>query len=549
MNDPLEPSLYDDAFAREALPARELWPQFEYDETRRHYPRRLNAAVELLDGAIARGFGPLPCLRAREFTWTYADLLEKANRLADVLTRRYGLRSGQRVLLRGANSPMLAACWFGVLKAGGIAVTTMPLLRSRELAKILRTADIGLALCEASLGAELEAARAACPSLQAIGYYHSREPDGLEARMAGADAAFENVIPSRDDVALIAFTSGTTGKPKATMHFHRDVLSICDTVPEAVLRSTPADIVTGSAPLGFTYGLGSLLLFPIRRGASSVLLERASAEVLLRTIRDFRVTTLMIGPTLYRSLLALIEPGDVASLRLCCSSGEHLPAALYQAWRAKTGLSIRNLLGSTEMLHAFAAAAERDPPPGSLGTALPGYRVEVFDDAMRPAPAGAVGRLGVRGPTGCRYLRDDDQQRAYVVDGWNLTGDAFLRDENGVIWHQGRVDEIIVSSGYNISGAEVEAALMEHPGVAICAVVGAPDAARGALVKAFVVPASPEKAGPELARALQDHVKSVLAPYKYPRAIEFVEQLPLTETGKIQRSVLRRLANGGTELL
>ncbi len=549
MIDPLEPSVYEDSFAREALPPRELWPQFEFDERRRNYPRRLNAAVELLDGAIARGFGPLPCLRANGFAWSYADLLEQANRIAGVLTRAYGLRSGQRVLLRGFNSPMLAACWFAVVKAGAIAVTTMPLLRARELTQILDKAEIGFALCEATLAEELETARTTSRSLRKIGYFHSRAPDGLEALMADAEARFENVVPSRDDVALIAFTSGTTGKPKATMHFHRDVLSICDTLPEAVLRSTPADIVTGSAPLGFTYGLGSLLLFPIRRGASTVLLERASAEVLLQTIREFAVTTLMIGPTLYRSLLKLIEPADVASLRLCCSSGEHLPAALFEAWRVKTGLSIRNLLGSTEMLHAFAAAAEHDPPPGSLGSALPGYRVEVFDEAMRPAPAGVVGRLGVRGPTGCRYLGDLAQQKAYVIDGWNLTGDAFLRDENGVIWHQGRTDEIIVSSGYNISGAEVEAALMEHPGVAICAVVGVPDPARGALVKAFVVPAASETAGPELARELQDHVKSVLAPYKYPRAIEFVDHLPLTETGKIQRSALRRLASGGPEML
>jgi 2-aminobenzoate-CoA ligase len=537
----IEPSTFDDPFARTALPPPGLWPRLDIEGLRARYPLRINAAVEILDRAIDRGFGLNIALRGRGIAWSYADLIDRSNRIAEVLRRDFGLVSGGRVLLRGYNSPMLAACWFGVLKAGGIAVTTMPLLRARELAEIVDRAQIGLALCEDSLAVELEAAQAKAPSLRAIGRFECGAPDGLEARMARAGGPFEPHLPSQDDVALIAFTSGTTGAPKATIHFHRDLLAIVDIVGEHVTRFSPSDVVAGSAPLGFTYGLGSLLLFPLRRGACSLLLPRVNAEILREAIRDQGVTTLMIGPTLYRALTPLLAPGDAARLRLCCASGEPLPAAVLQAWRAKTGLTIRNILGSTEMLHAFIAAEENNPAPGSLGRPLPGYEAEVFDADMKPAAPGAVGRLAVRGPTGCRYLNDLAQQRKYVAEGWNLTGDSAWRDEQGVLWHHARTDEIIVSSGYNISGIEVENVLIEHPAVAACAVTGLPDPARGAVVAAFVTLRRPEEAGEALARALQDHVKAELAPYKYPRVVRFVDALPLTETGKIARAKLRDL--------
>jgi 2-aminobenzoate-CoA ligase len=523
----LDPSAYADTFARDRLPARALWPQIT---TRR--VGHVNAAAEILDRAAAL-HGDRPCLRTFDVTWSYRDLLDRADRIASVLIEDYGLVPGNRVLLRGANSPMLAACWFGVLKAGGVAVTTMPLLRTRELTEIVNRAEATLALCDARIVDEL----AACPGLRRIACFHSA--DGLEAAMARHGGGFPNFTPSADDVALIAFTSGTTGKPKATVHFHRDVLTICETVADGVLRLKPDDIVAGAAPFGFTYGLGSLLLFPIWRGACALLLERCTAEILADCLRRWPITTLMIGPTLYRSLLPLLDDGDFAGLRLCCSSGEHLPASVFEAWRRRTGLEIRNLLGATEMLHAFIAAPERGAKPGSLGAALPEYSAMVVDDAMRPVAPGVVGRLAVRGPTGCRYLDDEAQQRAYVVEGWNLTGDAFSYDEDGTLWYHARADDIIVSSGYNISGLEVEGVLLEHPLVSTCAVVGVPDAARGMIVKAFVVPVTPDDAGPDLARALQEHVKQTLAPYKYPRAVEFREALPLTPTGKVQRSALR----------
>ena len=529
----LEPSAYLDSFARDRLPPPELWPEITRSP---EGPQRINAAVELLDGAVARGFGDRPCLRTLDASWSYRELLDAANRIAAVLVNDFGLVPGNRVLLRSANTPMLAACWFAVLKAGAIAVTTMPLLRARELRQIAAKAETRLALCDARLADELEPAR---QGLERIVYFNTEAADGLEALAARRDGHFENFIPSRDDVALIAFTSGTTGAPKATMHFHRDVLAICDVLPEAALKMTPDDIVAGSAPFGFTYGLGALLLFPIRRGASSALLERATAETLLDAIARFRVTIVMTGPTLYRAMLPLLSRFDLTSLKTCVSSGEHLPAALFTQWRERTGLDLVNVLGSTEMLHAFVATPEGDRRPGAIGVALPGYRIAVLDDDGEPAPTGAVGRLAAKGPTGCRYLDDAERQRAYVAGGWNLTGDAVWRDADGHLWHHARSDEMIVSSGYNISGAEIEEALLEHADVRECAVVGVPDAARGRIAKAFVILRDPARADAALAAELQTFVKATLAPYKYPRALEFVADLPRTSTGKVHRAELR----------
>jgi 2-aminobenzoate-CoA ligase len=532
----LDPSSYIDTFARDRLPPRELWPDITFSTDT---PKQVNAAVELLDSAVERGFGDRPCLHTLERTWSYRELLDMSNRIASVLTTDFRLVPGNRVLLRSANNPMLAACWFGVLKAGGIAVTTMPLLRARELAQIVDKAAVRFALCDEPLGEALRQAREQCSSLERVGYFHSTRAERLEAQIERQDGSFQNFLPSRDDVALIAFTSGTTGPPKATMHFHRDVLAICDIVPEAILKSTPDDIFAGSPPFGFTYGLGSLLLFPIRRGASSVLLERCTAETLLQAVERFRVTTLMTGPTLYRAMIPQLSRFAHGSLRMCCSSGEHLPATVFNAWRERTGLELVNVLGSTEMLHAFAATTEGDRRPGSVGIALPGYEATVLDDEMNPAKPDAVGRLAVRGRTGCRYLDDPERQSVYVSQGWNLTGDAFRRDADGRLWHHSRADDMIVSSGYNISGAEIEEVLSEQASVRECAVVGVPDEARGRIVKAFVVLHDPAAASPALAAELQQFVKTAIAPYKYPRAIEFVAELPRTSTGKIQRAQLR----------
>jgi 2-aminobenzoate-CoA ligase len=539
----LDSSVYADTFARDHLPPFDLWPAIDTEALAAlGYPSRVNAAVELLDGALARGFGERPCIRSIDATWTYAELLDKANRIAAVLVRDFGLVPGNRVLLRSANNAMLAACWFAVLKAGGIAVTTMALLRARELTQAINKAEVQIALCDIRLSEELESARPACPTLRQIGYFNSAEADGVEARMRAASGDFDNVIPSHDDVALIAFTSGTTGAPKATMHFHRDALAICDCYPEAVLRSTPDDIFAGSPPLGFTFGLGVLLLFPMRRGASTVLLERCTPESLLQATQDFRVTTMMTGPTLYRAMTPLLPRFNVASLKTCGSAGEHLPVAVFDEWLKRTGVRILDAMGSTEMLHNFIGIPREDIRAGSTGVALPGYKAIVVDDAMNPVPPNVVGRLAVRGPTGCRYLDDPERQKAYVRDGWNLTGDAFRQDEDGFFWYHARSDDMIISSGYNISGAEIEEVLLGHPDVRECAVVGVADLARGQIVKAYIVPNGKSVADENLAAALQDFVKNAVAPYKYPRAIEFVGELPRTGTGKIRRSTLRQSA-------
>jgi 2-aminobenzoate-CoA ligase len=536
----LDPSAHVDTFARDNLPPFELWPVIDQDALAAlGYPKRLNAAVELLDAAVKKGLGPRPCIHFKGTTLSYADLLDRADRIAWVLVKEMGLQPGNRVLLRSANNPMLAAAWFAVLKAGGIAVTTMPLLRARELVRISEKAEIKFALCDARLSEELEAARAQSAFLKDVRYLGGDAPDNLEALMRKYDGAFPNVATSHDDVALIGFTSGTTGPAKATLHFHRDVLAICDTYPPNVLRSTPDDIYTCTAPLGFTYGLGSLLLFPMRLGCSTVFIEQATPDNVLQAIQDNKVTTLLTGPTMYRALTPHLSRYDLKSLKTCCSAGEHLPVAVFDEWHRRTGVRILDFMGSTEMLHAFIGIPREDIRPGATGKALPGYTVTVVDDDMKPAAPGTIGKLAVRGPIGCRYLADPERQKAYVRDGWNITGDAFHADQDGFFWYHSRIDDMIVSSGYNISGAEIEEVLLEHPDIAECAVVGVPDPHRGQIAKAFIVLRNPDRQGEDLARALQDYVKNAIAPYKYPRAVEFVPELPKTESGKIQRSALR----------
>ncbi len=532
-----------DDFARANLPPADAWPVLLLDGPSTRYGDQLNCVAELLDRWVERGEGGRPCIRFGSVRWSYADLQGRVNRVAHAL-RGLGLRIGGRVLLRAPNTPMMVAAYLGVIKAGGIAVATMPLLRARELAYVLAKARIGIALSDGRLLDELEAAVAqAGPSVpggcRVVGM--SAEGDGggaLDALMAAAPAAFEAHATRADDPCLIAFTSGTTGQPKGTIHMHRDMLAICDCYGAQVLRAAPDDVFIGTAPLAFTFGLGAVVLFPLRIGASTVLLEQASPEALLATIRAERPTVCFTAPTAYRGMLAALQPGDTGSLRICVSAGETLPAPTWHAWHDATGLKLMDGIGSTEMLHIFIAAPIEAVRPGSVGTPVPGYEAKLIDDEGRDVPRGGTGRLAVRGPTGCRYLADARQAR-YVIDGWNVTGDTFHQDEDGYFWFQARSDDMIVSSGYNIAGPEVEAVLLMHPAVAECAVVGVPDEARGMVVKAVVVPTAGQVGDATLAKVLQDFVKAEIAPYKYPRLVEFRDALPRTESGKLQRFRLR----------
>ncbi|HEY7403771.1 MAG TPA: AMP-binding protein [Candidatus Angelobacter sp.] len=528
-----------DTFARDHLPAKELWPVIKACGTAElEYPARLNAAVELLDRQVEAGAGTRPCLRTDNGVWTYQQLLECANRLANLLVS-HGLQPGERVLLRDANTPMLAACWFAVLKAGGIAVTTMPLLRAQELAAIAAKARIKYALCAGEHIAELNEAKRSAPVLEKVICYENHDLTQLPALLAGFPAAFTNRDTGQDDVALIAFSSGTTGEPKATVHFHRDILVVCDTFSQRVLQPSANDIFCGSPPLAFTFGLGGLLLFPMRAGASTLLLPKISAEGLLQAIERHKCTICFTAPTLYRSMAEFVPRYELLSLKKCVSAGERLPLGVFDAWRKATGISIIDGIGSTELLHIFISAAGNEIRPGATGKVVPGYEAIVVDEAGQQLPANTVGRLAVRGPTGCRYLDAPELQRRYVQNGWNITGDAYRQDEDGYFWHEGRIDDLIVSSGYKIAAIEIEGVLMEHPEVAECAVIGSPNEERGEIVKAFVVLTDEKAANDRMRRQLQDYVKSRIAPYKYPRAIEFVAELPHTSTGKLQRSRLR----------
>jgi len=535
-------SAHVDTFARDNLPARGQWPEFLFKLPELNYPDRLNCVSVFVDDWVAAGEGARDCLISPTERLSYGDLAERVNRIANVLTRDLGVVPGNRVLLRGPNSPMMVAAYFAVIKAGAVVVATMPLLRAKEIAFPLTKAEIRLALCDIRLADEMEKARSLAPGLERIVYWGSGAADSLEAMMKkDGYERFAACDTASDDVCLIAFTSGTTGVPKGTMHFHRDMLAICDTFGKYVLRADRDDRLIGSPPIAFTFGLGGLVLFPLRVGATTILLERASPDDLLPAIANLRATICFTAPTAFRAMLGKLANFDLSSLRKCVSAGETLPAATFEAWAAATGIRIIDGLGSTEMLHIFIGSREEDMRPGATGKPVPGYEARVIDEAGRETPTGTPGRLAVRGPTGCRYL-GDKRQSEYVQNGWNVTGDTYIKDADGYFRYQARSDDMIISAGYNIAGPEVETVLLTHPAVAECGVVGQPDDERGQIVKAYVVLNQGFAPDAALTRTLQDYVKAAVAPYKYPRAVDYVLNLPRTETGKLQRFELRRRA-------
>ncbi|MGH7507207.1 MAG: AMP-binding protein [Longimicrobiales bacterium] len=532
---------HTDTFAHDHLPSRTLWPVMETGGLPElAYPAVLNCAVELLDRIVESGAGGRTAFVFPGGRWSYDALLANANRIARVLVEDLGLVPGNRVLLRGPNNPMMAACWFAVLKAGGIVVCTMPLLRARELASIIEKAQVSLALTDARVAEPLEKAAARLPVLERVVRFGGEAEAGtLEALMRNKPRDFAHVRTAADDVSIIAFTSGTTGRAKGTMHFHRDILAVADTFSKHVLRPQPDDVFCGSPPFAFTFGLGALVLFPMRIGAASLLLEQASPPLLLEGIRAHGATICFTAPTAYRALLDEVRQSGAGGLHACVSAGETLPAATFEAWQRATGIRIIDGIGSTEMLHIFISAAGADIRPGATGRDVPGYHACILDGDGAEVADGTIGRLAVRGPTGCRYLDDEERQRGYVENGWNVTGDAFMRDDDGYFWYQARTDDMIITSGYNVAGPEIENVLLEHPSVKECGVVGVPDAERGQLIKAVVVLREGVEPTPDTVKQLQDFVKGEIAPYKYPRVVAFAAALPRTETGKLQRFRLR----------
>jgi len=537
----LGPSGHVDDFARRNLPPFDLWPELLLDRPEFQYPEYLNAAVELTDRIVEKGMGDNIALIGNGRLRTYKELADWSNRLAHALVENYGVKPGNRVLIRSGNNPALVAAWLAATKAGAVVVNTMPMLRAGELTKIIDKAEIALALTDSRIADELVACAKTSQFLkQVVNFDGTSNHDAELDRVAlSKPVRFEAVKTGRDDVALLGFTSGTTGEPKATMHFHRDLLMVADGYAKEVLNVTSDDVFVGSPPLAFTFGLGGLAIFPLRYGATATLLENAAPSEMVRIIETHKATICFTAPTAYRAMMAAMDKGaDLSSLRLAVSAGETLPAPVFENWTRKTGKPILDGIGSTELLHIFISNRVGDAVPGTTGYPVSGYEAKIVDDDMNELPPGTVGKLAVRGPTGCRYLADK-RQTSYVRDGWNLTGDAFVRDENGRLSFVARADDMIVSAGYNIAGPEVEAALLGHPDVAECAVIGAADVERGQIVSAFVV-LKPGARGDDLqAKLLQDHVKAAIAPYKYPRAITFVEALPKTQTGKVQRFRLR----------
>jgi 2-aminobenzoate-CoA ligase len=535
----LGPSGHIDSFSRDRLPLSAFWPQLP--RAGFAYPEWLNVGTELTDGMVAKGFGDNTALIGNGRLRTYKELADWTNRIAHVLVEDYGIKPGHRVLIRSANNPAMVAAWLAATKAGAVVVNTMPMLRAKELEQIVNKAEVSLALCDTRLMDEMVACAKTSGYLKkVVGFDGTANHDAeLDRAALGKSVRFSGPPTGRDDVALLGFTSGTTGEPKATMHFHRDILTIADGYAREVLAVTPEDVFVGSPPLAFTFGLGGLAVFPLRFGAAACLLENASPPNLIEIIQKYRATVCFTAPTAYRVMLKAMEDGaDLSSLRAAVSAGETLPAPVYNDWMAKTGKPMLDGIGATEMLHIFITNRVDDHRPACTGRPVAGYEAKIVDEQGRDVARGVVGRLAVRGPTGCRYM-DDDRQSKYVQNGWNLTGDAFWQDENGYFHFAARTDDMILSGGYNIAGPEVEAALLAHSQVQECAVIGEEDEARGQIVVAHVVLAQGVPADDACAKRLQDHVKSTIAPYKYPRKIVFVDALPKTQTGKIQRFKLR----------
>ena len=538
----LGPSSHIDTFSRSHLPAEEQWPEFLLEKFT--YPERINAAAELTDKMVDKGYGDNTALIGNGRRRTYKELTDWSNRLAHVLQEDFGIVPGNRVLIRSANNPAMVACWLAATKVGAVVVNTMPMLRSGELSTIINKAEVTFALCDSRLQEELDAVLQTSRFLEKVVLFdgtanHNAE---LDQRALEKSVRFNAVQTGRDDVALLGFTSGTTGSPKATMHFHRDLLIVADGYAREVLDVTSEDVFVGSPPLAFTFGLGGLAVFPLRFGASAVLLENASPPNLIEIIEKYKATVCFTAPTAYAAMLLAMEEGaDLSSLRAAVSAGETLPAPIYEEWIRKTGKPMLDGIGSTELLHIFVSNRFGDSRAACTGKPVVGYEAIVVDDSMTEVPRGTVGRLAVKGPTGCRYL-DDDRQREYAQQGWNLTGDSFVQDEEGYFHFAARNDDMIVSSGYNIAGPEVEAALLSHEKVMECAVIGIPDQQRGQLVQAYVVLSPDAKADKMTTPELQNHVKATIAPYKYPRSIVYTDVLPKTPTGKIQRFQLRQSA-------
>ena len=535
------PSAQTDSFVRDRLPPREQWPEFRYDLPELQIPDQANVATTLLGDAIAKGWGNRLMLRSPGETYTYAEANAQVNRIAEMLVKDYKLEPGNRVLLRGGNSIGMALAWLGVVKAGLIAVATMPLLRAVELDKIIDKSRPALAICDVDLLKEMvPAAQDAKALLPILVFGDAARPDGMEARAARRSADYAGCATAADDVALLAFTSGTTGVPKAVITTHRDVLAACNAWPRSVLKATPDDVVTGSPPLAFTFGLGGLLLFPMAAGASVYYPDvRFSPETMVRKMRDNGITICYTAPTFYRQMAPYAKALGIPSLRICVSAGEALPDATRQLWKESTGIEMLDGIGGTEVFHIYISAAGADVRPGSIGKVVPGYQAKVVDENDNEVPRGTVGRLAMIGPTGCRYM-DDARQTHYVSKGWNHPGDAFTQDEDGYFHYQARDDDMIITAGYNVGAPEVEDCLLTHPAVAECGVIGKSDEVRGMIIKAFVVLRAGHNANEAMAEALQEYVKKHIAPYKYPREVEFVTALPRTETGKLQRFKLRQ---------
>lgn len=392
----LSPSAHVDTFTRDNLPPADQWPVLEFTLPELNYPDRLNAAKVLIDDAVEAHGADRPALHAPGSpSWNYGELQKRANQVAQVLVEDLGVVPGNRVMLRAPNNQWLVACWLGVLKAGAVVVTIMPILRGKEVRQLVERTRPAVMLCDHRF---LENLDEALDDVELVAF-GGDGPDDLIQRCAAKSGQFEAVETAADDVALLGATSGTTGTPKITMHFHRDILANADTFSRHILKPTSEDVFAGSPPLAFTFGLGGLVVFPLHVGASTLLTERNTPVELARLAQEHGVTVLFTAPTAYRAILKEGKGDLLTGLRVAVSAGEHLPKETWQAVKDQTGISLINGIGATELLHVFISAPVEEIRPEATGRPIPGFRAAILDAEDREAPDGEAGRLAVIGPT------------------------------------------------------------------------------------------------------------------------------------------------------